>query len=127
MWGGGLQVSVSGWGYLDNFLNIMGSVLLIPRSMGAYWREGKTRCLQRRAWSRTCHHVTSVGNSLNQGLLSAPAVKSCGLNDLQAVLLGHCGYNRTMVQEEWDRKSFSFKVSARNCLWSFSLIQLIFF
>lgn len=66
------------------------------------------------------------GPSLNQGLLGAPAVKRRGLNDLLTASLGHCGYNRTIMQEEWDRKSFSLKINAINCLWSFSLIQLIF-
>lgn len=58
----------------------------------------------------------------------SPRCTSCkrrGLNDLLAASLGHCGYNRTVVPER-DRNSFSFQVNAINCLWSFSLIQLIF-
>lgn len=84
--------------------------------------RGKDQVSAEEDLAKNCHHMTLADPSLSQGLLGATAVKRRGLNDLLAASLGHCGYNRTMVQEEWDRKSFSLKVNAINCLWSFSLI-----
>ena len=86
--------------------------------------RGKDRRLPSGTWARTPHHVT-LDYPPNQGLLAAPAVNGCGLDDLPAASLGHHSCDRTTVHAGLGHDDF-FLQSARNCLWQISLIQLIF-